>query len=75
MNSRKKCPEVPRRTSRPGAGMIMPRRGNPGMRRQQTSSIILYETGEVYMHAAILHVLLYAMLYAMLHVMLHVCGM
>ena len=50
MNSRKKCPRVPRRTPRPGPGTGMPRRGNPGKRRRQTSSLILYETGEVAPH-------------------------
>ena len=32
---------------RPGPGVGMPRRGNPGTRKRQTSSLILYETGEV----------------------------
>jgi len=47
VNGRKKCPKVPRWTPRPGPGTGVPRRGNPGKRRRQTSSPILYGTGEV----------------------------
>ena len=47
MNSQKKSPGVPWWTPRPGPGIGMPCHGNPGKRRRQASSLILYETGEV----------------------------
>ena len=47
MNSREKCPGVPRRTPQPGPGTGMPRRGSSGKRRRQTSFPILYGTEEV----------------------------